>query len=160
MEKVLADNIQRGFFKFNLKNKQLDELEPSDFPSVESQTIQEKGCVSDSEVCEYVVKNGVLSITTQVFDNDALILDDYQTDIVTLLDNDRNPYLSVAFTSPLVGLWSPPKKNAPFVCIEPWYGRTDVVRYNGSFEDREHMNHLAPHSTFKAKYEITIHRTP
>ena len=72
--------------------------------------------------------------------------------------NSQKPYLTVAFTSPLVGLWSPPKKNAPFVCIEPWYGRTDSVGYDGMFEDREHMHLLERHETFKAQYEITIHR--
>ncbi len=158
MENALAENNLRGFFKFNLKNKKLAELVSPDFPLVESQTIQEKGCVSNSMVNDYVLRNGVLPITSQLFDHDALILAESQTDIVTLLDNDSNPYLSVTFKSPLVGLWSPPMKNAPFVCIEPWYGRTDEVGYKGTFEDRKHMNHLAPHSTFKAKYEITIHR--
>lgn len=158
MEKALAENNLRGFFKFNLKNKKLAELVSPDFPLVESQTIQDKGCVSNSMVNDYVLRNGVLPITSQLFDHDALILAESQTDIVTLLDNDSNPYLSVTFKSPLVGLWSPPMKNAPFVCIEPWYGRTDEVGYKGTFEDRKHMNHLAPHSTFKAKYEITIHR--
>ena len=133
MENVLAENNLRVFFKFNLKNKKLSELVSPDFPLVDSQTIQEKGCVSNSMVNDYVLRNGVLPITSQLFDHDALILAESQTDIVTLLDNDSNPYLSVTFKSPLVGLWSPPMKNAPFVCIEPWYGRTEEVGYKGTF---------------------------
>ena len=98
----------------------------------------------------------MIPISTDLFDDDALILPDSQVDSVTILDEAQKPYLTVAFTSPLVGLWSPPKKNAPFVCIEPWYGRTDIVGYDGMFEDREHMNLLKPLETFKAQYEITI----
>lgn len=79
-----------------------------------------------------------------------------QLNRVTLCDNDKNPYLTVAFDSPLVGLWSPPSKNAPFVCIEPWYGRTDKVNYDGTFESKDWMNTLKPGETFKAKYSITI----
>lgn len=157
MEKVLAEDRQRGFFSFNLMNRKLADFVSPAFPFVHSQTIKEQGCVSEADICAYDVRNGALRIFPKLFDRDALILDERQTDIVTLLDIDRKPYLSVAFSAPVVGLWSPPHKNAPFVCIEPWYGRADEVGYNGTFEERKHMNHLAPHSTFKAKYEITIH---
>ena len=98
-----------------------------------------------------------MPIPATLFDGDALILQNSQVDSVTILDEAQNPYLTLSFDSPLVGLWSPPKKNAPFVCIEPWYGRTDTINYTGFFEEKPFMNRLAPHATFKAKYEITIH---
>ena len=40
-----------------------------------------------------------------------------------MTDPQRKEYLAVEFDAPLAGIWSPPKKQAPFVCIEPWYER-------------------------------------
>lgn len=76
---------------------------------------------------------------------------------VTLCGQDKEPYLTVTFDAPVVGLWSSPGKNAPFVCIEPWYGRTDDVRYSGSFEDKKWMQKLAPGQEFNGGYTIEIH---
>lgn len=59
------------------------------------------------------------------------------------------------FDAPLVGIWSPPKKQAPFVCIEPWYGRCDSETFEGELADREWGNTLAPGESFEAEYRIT-----
>lgn len=158
MERELSADTARGFFKLHIVNEQKADFLPADKRFVFSEQITAKGCVSETEDSCYEVVDDMIPISTDLFDDDALILPDSQVDSVTILDEAQKPYLTVAFTSPLVGLWSPPKKNAPFVCIEPWYGRTDSVGYDGMFEDREHMNLLEPHETFKAQYEITIHR--
>ena len=65
-------------------------------------------------------------------------------------------YLSVSFDAPLFGLWSPAGKNAPFVCIEPWYGRADKESFSGEISDREYMNKLAPEEVFEAEYAIEV----
>ncbi|MFV0343052.1 MAG: aldose 1-epimerase family protein [Anaerocolumna sp.] len=102
-------------------------------------------------------ENGIYSITPDFFDQDALIIEDHQCHMVSLLDPSKKPYVSVSFDAPLFGLWSPARKNAPFICIEPWYGRCDSVNFTGDFNDRDYINELAIGSTFKAFYTITIH---
>ena len=72
------------------------------------------------------------------------------------LDVEKRPYLSLTFTAPVVGLWSPPTRNAPFVCIEPWYGRCDRVDYTGEYKDRDWVWHLEPGEVFDASYTIEI----
>ena len=69
--------------------------------------------------------DGLLPLNIHTFDIDTFILEDSLIKRVDLLDVEKRPYLSLTFTAPVVGLWSPPTKNAPFVCIEPWYGRCD-----------------------------------
>ena len=157
MDKALSENTDRGYFRLHICKEQTADFLPEDKHFVFSQVIKEKGCVSDVEDACYEVVDGLIPISTDLFDDDALILPDGQVNSVTILDEAKNPYLTLSFDSPLVGLWSPPKKNAPFVCIEPWYGRTDTINFTGSFEDKPFMNHLAPHATFKAKYDITLH---
>lgn len=127
----------------------------SDVNPLPLSVITEKGCVgATAEVT--MDDEGYLLLDEHTFDNDALIIEDSHITKVTLCDASRKPYLSMEFTSPLVGLWSPPKKNAPFVCIEPWYGRTDSAGYDGPYEAKPWIQHLAPASAFNAQYDIVI----
>ena len=57
---------------------------------------------------------------------------------------------------PLAGIWSPEGKNAPFVCLEPWYGRCDAVGFEGELQDREHGNALEGGGVFKTGYTIIV----
>lgn len=119
--------------------------------------IQEKGCIGNQEYPLPLDKEGLLPLDTHTFDKDALVIEDSQVRRVDLLNPNGSSYLTVYFTAPVVGLWSPPAKNAPFVCIEPWYGRCDRVNYSGEYKDRDWMQHLQPGETFNASYLVEIH---
>lgn len=96
--------------------------------------------------------DGRLAITPTLFEHDALVLEDSQADRVVLCDKCGSPYLEMTFDAPVLGIWSP--KKAPFCCIEPWFGRTDAEGYCGDIAGRDHIQHLAPRSTFEFKYTI------
>ena len=99
--------------------------------------------------------NGILPITRSSFNGDALVLENGQVHQVTLLDRQQQPYLSVTFDAPVVGLWSPTHDSyAPFVCIEPWYGRCDREEFNGDFADKDWVQRLAPQQSFSTTYNI------
>lgn len=142
---TLDTTTDRGYFKFDT-NKTL----------VKS-VITEKGCVDPNASAEVVLEDdGTLKLDTSTFDNDALVIENNQVHVVTLMTDDKTPYLSLKFAAPLVGLWSPPHKNAPFVCIEPWYGRCDRVRYEGEYKDKDWIQVLKPGEQFESVYTITI----
>lgn len=111
--------------------------------------------VTDTRL-EYKLQDGILPITADLFDNDALILENDQAHRVSLIKPDGTEYLTVEFDAPLFGIWSPPKKNAPFICIEPWYGRADHEHFSGELEKREWSNKLVPKEQFEASYRITV----
>lgn len=113
------------------------------------------GCLSN-ESDMHKLDNGILKMSDQLFSKDALIIEDNQADRVTLVDAAGQDVLSVVFTSPLFGVWSPVGKHAPFVCIEPWYGRCDRVGYNQKLETREYSNALSAGETFKVDYSIVV----
>ena len=100
--------------------------------------------------------NGYCAIDKHMFDKDALIIEHFQASKVSLCTPDKKPYLTVSFDAPLFGLWSPAGKGAPFVCIEPWYGRCDRADFGGELKDREYGNVLAVGETFEKSYDITI----
>jgi len=57
-------------------------------------------------------------------------------------------------TAPISVLWLPPKKNAPFVCIESWYGRCDSINYKGEWKKRKWGNRFEAGKKFKGGYDI------
>lgn len=120
-------------------------------------TITEKGCIGN-EITEMKYDElCLIPITKDTFCNDALILEDSQTNRIALLDANCMPYLQLEFDAPVVGLWSPKKDDyAPFVCIEPWYGRCDKVGYEGEFAQRDWVLHQKPLESFATSYIITL----
>lgn len=114
------------------------------------------GCLDGARHEEVATKEGILEFNEDTFKDDALIFDHCQLHQVSLLDSDNKPAVVVTFKSPAVGIWSPYGKNAPFVCIEPWYGVTDIDGYDGDFADRYLTNHLLPGSSFMSEYTVTI----
>lgn len=116
----------------------------------------EKGCCDTEHIYIMDTKDARLQLDTSTFDIDTFVIENWQVKKVALLHNDGSPYLNMTFNAPVVGLWSPPKVDAPFVCIEPWYGRCDRVGFTGEFKDRDHVSDLNPDETFSTFYTIEI----
>lgn len=91
----------------------------------------------------------------EVFDNDALIIENSGVNEIALVDNGKK-YLTVKFDTDVFGIWSPAKKNAPFVCIEPWYGRCDAEDFEGDITEREWSNSLDIGEKWYKEYEIIV----
>ena len=101
--------------------------------------------------------DAMLPITPGLFAGDALVLEEHQIDQVILYDKDCNPYISVQTQdAPVWGLWSPPAKNAPFVCIEPWMGRCDYQGYDGDISGRDYINRLDPGKSSEFVFRISV----
>lgn len=114
-----------------------------------------KGLLTNDK-CEITLDNGIMKLDEHSFDGDAYVIENDQVDEIQILDKDGNFHMAVAFTSPLVGVWSPPAKNAPFLCIEPWYGRADKEDFDGDIRDREWNNSLKSGDCFSVDYSILV----
>lgn len=116
-----------------------------------SQIIAEKGCIGDETMEVKADSDGLVPVTGATYSRGALIFADNQVHRVSMLSKDKRPYVTLMFSAPLVGLWSP-SGDAPFMCIEPWWGRADKVGYEGEFSERQYVNQLEPGETFEASY--------
>ena len=117
--------------------------------------LDETGTVSErTKVLE--LTDGMLQITDSLFDEDALIVEHDQAHKVALYTPEGEKYLEVKFEAPLFGIWSPAGKHAPFVCIEPWYGRSDRADFGQKLEEREWGNVLKAGEIFTAAYQICV----
>lgn len=119
--------------------------------------IKEKGCVDAETKWPLDMPDGRLKLEKDTFDAiDTIMLQDSQIRRVDMFREDGAPWLSLSFEAPVVGIWSPPGKNAPFICIEPWYGRCDRAGYEGEYRDKDWMNRLTPGEKFRSVYTIEI----
>lgn len=122
-----------------------------DRDNLTSELLKEKGCIGDEEMAIVTDSEGMLPLKADTFDINTIIFAERGVHRVSMLDRERRPYLSVLFRAPVVGMWSP-APDAPFVCIEPWWGRCDRVGYSGEFRNREYVNTLSPGKQFDAGY--------
>ncbi len=99
---------------------------------------------------------GVMNIDEEFFLNDSVKIHNCQTSRAILLDTNGEPFVTVDYCTPVCAFWSPYGKQAPFVCIEPWYGIGDPIGFKGEFKDKPLMNHLLPGASFEGGYSISI----
>jgi galactose mutarotase-like enzyme len=116
----------------------------------------------------YLLEDGLISNTTdkiqldkkqlqlnyKLFENDALVFKKLSSKSVTILENSKS-ILKVSYEDfPDLGIWTPP--NAPFICIEPWFGYSDTVNTFGNLFEKEGIQVLDSNETFKSRFSIEI----
>ncbi|MDT2759379.1 aldose 1-epimerase family protein [Enterococcus xiangfangensis] len=101
--------------------------------------------------------NTNIQLSRELFKEDALIYETRRLNAYTLGSEESSHSVTVAYNNiPYVGLWSPYPAEAPFVCIEPWWGFADTVDSTGRLEDKAGMNRLAAKESFKTEFSITV----
>lgn len=120
--------------------------------------IKEKGCVdAQTKYPLEIPADGKLPIASDTFDAiDTIMLQDSQVNEVNMYRADGTPWLGMTFDAPVIGIWSPPGKVAPFICLEPWYGRCDRAGYEGDYKEKDWINRLAPGQSFHSVYTIEV----
>ena len=69
------------------------------------------------------IQDKSIYLTKDLFCDDALILSGYTSKSISLKSDSHNRVVKFNFDSPFLGIWAKP--NAPYVCIEPWWGVND-----------------------------------
>ena len=101
-------------------------------------------------------ENGIMEFSNNTWRNDSIKIHKSQLHRAELLNKAGEAEVTVEFRTPVIAFWSPYGKEAPFVCIEPWYGIGDPQSFKGEFKDKPLMNHLLPGASFMSKYDIII----
>jgi galactose mutarotase-like enzyme len=98
-----------------------------------------------------------IHITNDLFDDDALVFENLNSDHISLIDTNEAPILTFSFVGfPYLGLWSK-RRNSPFVCIEPWFGLADTHDHNKNINDKKGIIKLEENGHFECEYGVTIH---
>jgi galactose mutarotase-like enzyme len=115
---------------------------------------QLKNELFSGKTVEISLKDKVLPLKYELFEDDALVLKNSTTSNLTLLKN-RVPQISVHFKDfPYLGIWT--KKNAPFLCIEPWLGIADSKNSTGNLKEKEGIQKLNGNAELEKSFSIEV----
>ncbi|MEZ0006796.1 galactose mutarotase-like enzyme [Flavobacterium sp. 28YEA47A] len=99
--------------------------------------------------------NGKLPLNYSLFENDALIIKKLESKKIQILENNKPLVEVVLHNFPNLGIWT--KNDAPFICLEPWFGYSDTLQSNGNLFEKEGIIILSPRKTFQASFNIKIY---
>jgi galactose mutarotase-like enzyme len=92
-----------------------------------------------------------------LFDRDVIVIDKLKSKSLKLIQRASGKgfeFILDGFKS--IGLWTPPLKKAPFLCLEPWTVTPDFSDNSGKFEEKPDITTLAPGKDFKVSYEMNL----
>lgn len=137
---ALPENFENYSFKF-------EKEEVLKFNILENDLISNK-----TEVLK--TSDNLVRLNYKLFENDALVFKTLDSKSLTILEN-KKPYIEVDFEDfPSLGIWT--KDQAPFVCIEPWFGYSDTADNSGDLYQKEGIVLLDADQIFHSKFSIKI----
>lgn len=106
---------------------------------------------------ELELEDGEAVITPGFFDKCTYMVEGAQTGEVSILDRDGEAYVTVRFDTPLFALWSPEGKEAPFLCIEPWYGDATRLTLREAWRSARMRMRLQPEAVLTQSTQSCLH---
>ncbi|WP_417941326.1 aldose 1-epimerase family protein [Flavobacterium sp. RS13.1] len=136
--------LPENFSNYSIQFEKEEKLEYS---------LLENGLISNTnEILE--TSNNTVTLNYKLFENDALVFKTLESNSLTILENSK-PYIKVDFKDfPNLGIWT--KENAPFICIEPWFGYSDTVEKSGDLFKKEGILILEANQSFDTSFDIEI----
>ncbi len=114
-------------------------------------------CYTTRETVPFALEKGkILRLKHNLFDNDAIVLQDMCKKItLKSVSSDKSVTLEYPDMNYL-GLWHKPDSDAPYICIEPWYS---VPAYDGEVDDlssKRDMVRLESGRQYQNAFTITV----
>ncbi len=104
---------------------------------------------------EIGLENGVLPLGEDLFEKDALVFKNLASQKVTLADPHKDIFTFYFKNFPYFAVWSKSSK-AEFVCLEPWFGLSDLVGKGGEISQKEGIIALQTGQVFECEYGLEI----
>ncbi|WP_276380427.1 aldose 1-epimerase family protein [Flavobacterium sp. H4147] len=137
---ALPESFESYSFKFEKEESLKYNLLENDLISNKTETLK--------------TTENVVPLHYKLFENDALVFKTLESNSLTILENSK-PYVQVDFEDfPSLGIWT--KDQAPFICIEPWFGYSDTADNSGDLFQKEGILTLEADQTFHSQFSIKI----
>ncbi|WP_369769324.1 aldose 1-epimerase family protein [Flavobacterium sp. WC2416] len=113
----------------------------------------ENDLISNNTKTLSTIENKV-ALNYPLFENDALIFKTLKSNYLTIFEHQK-PLIRMHYKDfPHLGIWT--KNNAPFLCIEPWFGYSDSTESTGNIMEKEGIQILEPKAIFNSQFSIEI----
>lgn len=108
------------------------------------------------EKTPFMNHTNIIPLSKELFMHNAFVFDHLNSNKITLSSKKSSATLTIDFTGfPNLVLWQP-DGGAPFTCIEPWYGHSDYMGFNGEFYEKEEIIKLSEGNVFECDYTVTF----
>ena len=95
-----------------------------------------------------------LLLNYELFKNDALIFKSVRSKSL-VLKHQKTPVLKISYADfPDLGIWT--MANAPFICLEPWFGFSDGLEGSENIFEKEGIQVLKANEKFESAYSIEV----
>ena len=95
-----------------------------------------------------------LPLNYELFKNDALIFKSVRSKSL-VLKHQKTPVLKISYADfPDLGIWT--MANAPFICLEPWFGFSDGLEGSENIFEKEGIQVLKANEKFESAYSIEV----
>ncbi len=101
------------------------------------------------------LNNQQLPLHYDLFKEDAMVFRNLKSNAITIKNTQNENKLTLTFDDfTHFGIWT--VQNAPFICLEPWFGMADSQNHNQHIEDKEGIIALAPQHVFTKSWKVSI----
>ena len=116
-----------------------------------------KGFLSHTQKTNYTNNSNKIALSHQLFKDRVVILDGITSKWLKIKSDNAKIALKIGIKNfNFVGLWTSHKKDAPFVCVEPWHGITDYSDTTGNLKVKKGIQKLKSGKKFDMRYYIKI----
>lgn len=131
-----------------------------EFEKVESCTVPrsfpETGLLDLRDRRPFLENQKILDLSYQLFEHDAITLDQLVSRKVTLKSKNHQKTLSIAFDDfPYLVIWSTTNQS-PFIALEPWSGLSTSLEESDIFNAKRNISYVAPKEVDKKHFDIII----
>lgn len=130
-----------------------DYLEFNKDTCLETERIDHESILID-EKFPVEMEGNKLTLTKDLFIDDALILSSFNSDSISIKSNSHDRVIRFDFDSPFLGIWAKP--NAPYVCLEPWWGVNDSYHKVADFSEKRGIMALEANESKEFIWEVSI----
>ncbi|MBL7930819.1 MAG: aldose 1-epimerase family protein, partial [Bacteroidia bacterium] len=100
------------------------------------------------------LENKRIPLTTELFDNDALVFENKQIDSVSLCSSKSSHKITMQCHDwPYFGIWTK-KSCRDFICLEPWYGIADRIDSSQELSEKDGIIRLEPKKSFSCTFDL------
>ena len=124
--------------------------------SFDSPLVQSDATLNFGEIARNYYKTKEISLSKDIFSIDTIIIPKVKSKKVWLLNEDNKGIMLEFSGFPTFCIWSLFEKEAPFVCLEPWYGNNDHHDSKNIFLEKDNLIQLDVSKKFEISYLISI----